>query len=230
MNKLILKTLVGSRAHGLEVETSDWDYRGVYCTPTSEILKLGGKVDQTSWLEGDTDETAYELGKFLQMALKSNATVLEVLHGPEIECTQEGKELKKLFPYLWSSHGVLDAFRGYSLNQRKKFLEDKDSRPWKYAVAYIRVLLMGQQLLRHNILTINVNDLWKSIPDDTFSCLGYGIDLREIKRGMWSKGKIVDWAQHLEAELVKAYEANPNHNNNPDMVNEWLLKVRRANW
>src|ERR1700723_3116004 len=116
-HKLILKTLVGSQAHGLATPQSDKDHRGVFIMPTSEFLKLGSKVDQTNWIEGDVDDTSYELGKFLMMATKSNATVLEVLHGPAIECTPEGLALKALFPYMWKSRGVLDAFRGYSLNQ-----------------------------------------------------------------------------------------------------------------
>mgnify|MGYP001501964861 CR=1 FL=1 len=43
----ILKVLVGSRAHGLSTETSDYDYRGVFVQPTETILSLGGKVQTT---------------------------------------------------------------------------------------------------------------------------------------------------------------------------------------
>jgi predicted nucleotidyltransferase len=238
MNKMILKTLVGSRAHGLETPTSDYDYRGVFIAPTSEILKLGGKADQVSWNEGDTDDTAYELNKFLFMALKSNATVLEVLHGPVMESTPWGEELKSLFPYMWTSKGVLEAFRGYSINQRKKFLEDKDNRPWKYAVAYIRVLLLGIELLKHDSLTINVQKQFEIMPDYLDSNLNIHYDeefnyakaLRALKSGEYSKGMVIDWAQHLEGELVKAYETNPNHTNDPDKLNEFLLRARKAHW
>lgn len=55
---VILKALVGSRAHGLHTETSDYDYRGVHVLPTRDILSLGFKYSGTSWLEGDVDETS----------------------------------------------------------------------------------------------------------------------------------------------------------------------------
>jgi len=41
--KIILKVLVGSRAHGLANKDSDYDYRAVYVLPTSKILSLGYK-------------------------------------------------------------------------------------------------------------------------------------------------------------------------------------------
>lgn len=249
--KTILTTLVGSKAHGLDTKDSDTDVRGIFIVPTSEIVKLGGHISQTSWVEGeDKDATSYELAKFLFMAMKSNATVLEVLHGPAIVETELSKELKSLFPYMWSSKGVLEAFRGYSLNQRKKFLEDKDNRTWKYAVAYIRVLLLGIELLRNNTLTVNtkqqtqiLQDLdvawfYPDYPDTDKSASGadgyyypsFDLALRDIKDGKWSKGQILDWAEFLVLELVKAYEFNPNHQNNPDKLNEFLLKVRKENW
>lgn len=243
--KTILKALVGSYAHGLNTEGSDKDYRGIFILPTIDILKLGGHPQQTSWIEGEVDDTSYELSKFLFMAMKSNATVLEVLHSPVIEETIEGKELRELFPYMWTSKGVLDAFRGYSLNQRKKFLEDKDGRAFKYAVAYIRVLLLGIELLRNNTITVNVEEQEKlscmegatisTMPGLVFQTPGYQLEtnastLRGIKVGHYSKGAIIDLAQYLEHTLVQAYEANPNHVNNPDMLNDYLLKVRKDNW
>lgn len=245
VKKIIIKSLVGSYAHGLQTASSDKDYRGIFIIPTSDILKLGGHSQQTSWVEGEIDDTAYELGKFLFMAMKSNATILEVLHSPVIEETVEGKELRELFPYMWTSKGVYDAFRGYSLNQRKKFLEDKDGRAFKYAVAYIRVLLLGIELLRNNTITVNVEEQAKlpcmegatisSMPSNIFEPGGYEVVtnaqvLRGIKNASYSKGAIIDLAQYLEQVLTKAYEANPNHTNNINMLNDYLLKVRKANW
>ena len=37
----ILKVLTGSRAYGLDTPESDYDYHGVYVTPTSELLAIG---------------------------------------------------------------------------------------------------------------------------------------------------------------------------------------------
>ncbi len=237
-NKIILQSLVGSQAHGLATPDSDFDYRGVFIVPTSDILKLNSDVQSISWIEGKVDNTSYELAHFLHLAMQSNSSVLEVLVSPKEVVTPIGQELIALLPYLWSSNGVLNAFRGYAHNQRKKFIEDKDERPWKFAVAQIRTLLLGIELLKYGTMTVNVKEqglilkgftapLSLSNPD---SMANHATLSAMKERRFQDKGFVVDWANQLEKELVKAYEANWDHKNDPDKVNEFLLKVRRENW
>src|SRR3954447_11469464 len=107
----ILKVIVGSQAHGLATERSDYDYRGVFVVPTSELLKIGGDaVKHTSWIEGKEDDTSWEISKFLFMATKCNPTVLETFLAPfashfteSMEQAQLAVELRVLFPYIWNS-------------------------------------------------------------------------------------------------------------------------------
>jgi predicted nucleotidyltransferase len=55
----ILKCLVGSRAHGLHNEDSDYDYRAVYVNATTEILRIGHTYKGNHWVEGEKeDQTA----------------------------------------------------------------------------------------------------------------------------------------------------------------------------
>ena len=118
---------MGSRAHHLDNEQSDYDYRTVFLQPTSEILKLGVKQTKTDWNEKEEhnkDETGWELGHFMFLATKCNPTILECFLAPVIEATDEGIELRKQFSRVWNSIGVFNAFRGYGFNQRKKFLDD----------------------------------------------------------------------------------------------------------
>src|SRR5258708_8666676 len=107
----ILNVLVGSRAHGLNTDSSDYDYRGVFVTPTSELLKLGKRPDQTSWIEDKIDDTKWEVGKFLFLATKCNPTILEVFKAPTVENANLdqlgwGMELRELFDSVWSSQYV----------------------------------------------------------------------------------------------------------------------------
>ncbi len=236
--KTILRTLVGSRAHGLHTETSDYDYRGVFLVPTTDILSLGYKEKAVSWLEGQgEDATSYELAHFLHLATHSNPSILEVMVSPVIEETEEGKELRALFPYLWSSTGVLNAFCGYSKNQQKKFLEDKDARPGKYACAYLRVLLLGIELLEQGTMTVNIEEQEKK--------LGFNLDLQTtpftsdismvtrlkgVKNNEYSKGMVINWAEGLTERIKMAYNKNPNKETDLAKVNEFLLKVRKGNW
>ena len=128
MGETILRTLIGSRAHGLATAASDWDYRYVYVTPRLDLARaeLGqgvGRDEQWTKREGE-DVVGYEVGHFLKLALRSNPSVLEVLVGPAAEATERGRELRGLFPHLWSSADVRRAFGGYAHNQTRKYVDD----------------------------------------------------------------------------------------------------------
>jgi hypothetical protein len=92
---VILKSLVGSQAHGLAGPNSDYDYRGVFIVPTDELLSVMPKYDNTSWIEGKEDNTAHELRDFLQLAIHSNPSILETLVSPVKEEDSWGAELRE---------------------------------------------------------------------------------------------------------------------------------------
>ena len=239
MNTQILKVVVGSQAHGLANPKSDYDYRGVFVTPTSEILKLGNTKIQTSWTEGKDDDTSWEIGHFLNLATHCNPTILETLLAPTnisflgadrvpyprevVRAWDLGQELQALFPHVWNSTDVMNAFIGYGLNQRKKFFDDKDKRASKYAVAYLRTLYQGWELLSTGTFTVRVADTevgdwlksWKAMSS------------KEI---LENAGEVIDACLFWEKKLRKAYENNPNKETDFDRVNEFLLKVRKDFW
>lgn len=218
---VILKCLVGSRAHGLHNEDSDHDYRGVYVIPTKEILSIGHKYKGSHWLEGETDQTSYEIGHFLQLATKCNPTILEVFKAPMLDIhpiiNEFAEKLRDLFPYCWNPNDVFNAFVGYGCNQRKKFLEKKDKRGPKYAVAYIRTLYNLIDLLRDGEFDLEVkNSLQKEM-------------LLEIKDDKWSDGKVIDLANKLiqQAEITRD---TCKHRPDIEKVNEYLMYVRESFW
>jgi len=216
--KVILKVLVGSRAHGLADENSDYDYRAVYVLPTSKILSLGFKYHGNDWIEGKEDNTAYEIGHFLKLATQCNPTILEVFRAPVIEATEDGKKLRELFPYVWNTNDAFNAFIGYGLNQRKKFLDRKDNRQDKYAVAYIRVLnqLINLLILERLIIEIHPQDV-KDL-------------LKRFKNGNYSYGEVIDKAEYYIELAKQARDNNTYHEANIDKVNEFLLNIRRRYW
>jgi predicted nucleotidyltransferase len=216
----ILKVLVGSRAHHLHTEESDCDYRGVFVVPTSEILKLGGNIKNTNWIEGDNDNTTWEIGHFLQLATKCNPTILETFLSPVEDATPLGMKLRNLFPHVWNSQYVRDAFIGYSHNQRKKLLDGKDARPHKYATAYLRTLYNARELLETGTFTIDIGNT------------EFGEYLRRVKYKDpdITTGEIIDRCNMLELEVHRAFAANPDKQTDVDIVNEFLLDVRKNNW
>lgn len=218
----ILKVLVGSRAHGLHTEESDYDWRGVFVTPTQDILKIGGTTQQTSWIEGKEDDTSWEVGKFLLMATKCNPTVLEVFkcstHPVAIQHALWGMRLQGLFPHVWNSNDVRNAFVGYGLNQRKKFLDNKDVRPHKYAVAYLRTLYMATQLLETGDFSVDMTN------EPIFPVL------KRWKNKDYGLGEVIDITREWEGKVEVAYQKNPDKKTNIDPVNEFLLQVRKDFW
>ena len=221
--KIILKVIVGSQAHGLANKDSDYDYRGVFAVPTSEILSLGANIKTTQWIEGNQDDTSWELGKFLFMATKCNPTVIETFLAPDdprhkIYSLELREELRGLFPHVWNSRGVKDAFIGYGLNQRKKFFKNQDDRAPKYAAAYLRVLYNAWELLSTGTFSIDLTDT------PIFE------DVKRFKAGDYEIGEVIQACFEWETKVLKAHKANPNKETNTEPINEFLLRVRKRLW
>ena len=231
MSNEILRVLVGSHAHGLATADSDIDYRGVYVAPTSQILSLGqakAKGKTPHWVEGENeDATSYELGHFLFLALKCNPSILEVFMAPVVTANPLGTELRKLFPYIWDADLMVKAYCGYSLNQRKKFLDNHLGRRWKFAVAYLRVLIQGIQWLDTGRFTLEVPTIVRGVAIQDFPRY-----LTAVKRGGVSVGDVVDTAETLQELMRSLKEDAPFAYQcaSPGYVNEFLLRVRKENW
>lgn len=200
--KVIHKVLVGSRLHNLYNENSDYDYRGVHMHDMRDVFNPFKKLKNTHWIEGDVDNTSYELMDFCKVATKGNPSIIEVLFSNKVEETTEiGKEMvdnKRKF--LHSTH-IFNAFRGYAHNQYKKMnLFVPDERTPKFAVAYIRVLHQGMQLLEHG-------EYDNQLQGD-FRNYVYNIKYN------WSNDLIPDLSKKfadLEAQFAVVYSENQNN-------------------
>lgn len=214
---VILKVLVGSRAHNLHSKDSDYDYRAVYVLPTSDILSIGYKYKGTNWCEGEVDNTAYEIGHFLQLAKQCNPTILEVFKAPIVEATEDGKKLRELFPYVWTPERCFDAFVGYGINQRTKFLKKKDNRQNKFAVAYLRTLYHLAELIRTNDFNIK-------IPDGAFKDV-----LMRYKNGDYGIGEVVQHAEDI-IEDIRIMMPQCKQEQDVKKLNDFLIDIRRRYW
>lgn len=217
--KLILKVLIGSRAHGLHNLDSDMDYRGVYVYPTQDILSLDYVYKGSSWIHGKEDQTLYELGHFLHLAMKCNPTILEIFMAPVEEADVIGKALQDLFPYVWNPADAFNAFTGYSKNQQKKMLDKKDGRERKFAVAYLRTLWNLYDLLTTGRFSLEVTDQ------------DFKQELLDIKygSGKLDAGYIINRAEELE-ERARTVLPMCLHKPDQKKVNDFLLYVRKEYW
>lgn len=225
----ILNVLVGSRAHNLARPDSDYDFRGVFVVPTVDLLALGKNTKTTQWIEGKIDDTSWELGHFLNMAIHCNPNILDVFRADpiplEIEDTlaaATGALLLRLWPHVVSRRQARDAFLGYAHNQFKKMMDQEavdTPRVWKYGTTYLRVLQQGVELQLTGAYSLAIEDpAWRD-------------QLRAVREGRCSRGEIIDNAVAAQARLYSA-ETQSVLPDAPDMeaVNHFLLETRRRYW
>ncbi|WP_240935711.1 DNA polymerase beta superfamily protein [Hymenobacter sp. HDW8] len=113
---ILFEAISGSRAYGTHLPHSDTDLKGVFILPETEFYGL----DYVPQVANETnDEVFYELRRFVELLLKNNPTVLELLGTPP-DC-------------VISRHPLFAAFRAEDFLSklcRQSFAE--------YAVAQIR--------------------------------------------------------------------------------------------
>lgn len=163
--KIITKVLVGSRLHGLALPDADWDWRGVHIHTLKEVLSPWSKVKNTDWIEGDQDNTSYELADFCKQATHGNATILEVFFSDQVkETTPIAEEMRANWLRFMDTDRFVMASRGYAANQLNKMqlFDDigvKDQvRTAKFACAYLRVMWQCDRFLRSGAFPCQVTD------------------------------------------------------------------------
>lgn len=165
MQKQIAKVLVGSRLHGLHTDSSDFDYRGIHMHSLHDKLSPFKTLKNTTWIEGDEDNTSYELADFCKQAVHGNATILEVFFSDKvIETSPIHKELRENWKKFMDSKRFVAASRGYAHNQWNKFYNFEDvggngqHRTAKFAVAFLRVMWQCEQFLLKGEFKCNLED------------------------------------------------------------------------
>ena len=125
-NNIIILTLGGSHAYGMDKEGSDLDVRGIALNSKSDIL-LGTDFEQV--VDVDTDTTMYSFNKMIQLLASSNPNTIEQLGClPEhyLHLSKIGKELldnRKMF----LSQICVHTFGGYAGSQLRR-MENKAAR------------------------------------------------------------------------------------------------------
>lgn len=216
---ILTEVLVGSRLHGLHTPLSDWDYRGIHIHPLKEVLSPFKTLKNTSWIEGDVDNTSYELADFCKQATHGNATILEVFFSDHIEKSSPiADEMRANWQKFIDMEKFVMASRGYAHNQYNKFYSFESQgvkgqeRTAKFAIAYLRVMWQCEQFLltgrfECTLVGSDIYDLCKLIKPLTVAELQP--HLPEIM------GKM----QEMQGRVTVAHEATTIHYT-PDI--EWI--------
>ena len=125
-NNIIILTIGGSHAYGMDKEGSDLDVRGIALNPKEDIL-LGTDFEQV--VDVETDTTMYSFNKMIQLLTSNNPNTIEILGcKPEhyLHLSEIGKELldnRKMF----LSKICIHTFGGYAGSQLRR-MENKAAR------------------------------------------------------------------------------------------------------
>lgn len=116
-NLLLLECISGSRAYGLETPKSDTDIKGVFYLPKEQFYGLN-YVAQVS--NETNDEVYYELGRFVELLIKNNPNILELLATPEDCILFRHPLITHLNIEMFLSKSCKETFAGYAFTQIKK--------------------------------------------------------------------------------------------------------------
>ncbi len=215
-DRVIFQCVIGSQAYGLADSESDIDRRGFYLPPAERHWSLYGVPEQLECHE--TQETYWEIQKFLILALKANPNVLECLYSPLVEkATPLAEELLGMRD-IFLSRLVYQTYNGYVMSQFKKMQADIRNHgevKWKHVMHLIRLLISGISVLRDGFVPVRVDE--------------HREQLLAIKRGEMTWEETEKWRRSLHTELDKAF-AETKLAERPDYekANDFLIKARRA--
>jgi uncharacterized protein len=116
-NLILLDTVSGSRAYGLDTQQSDTDTRGVFILP-QELYFGFNYCEQVS--SEKNDHVYFELGKYLKLLAKNNPSSIELLFAPQETVLYQHPLMEKIKPEPIMSRLCRDSFVGYALGQVKK--------------------------------------------------------------------------------------------------------------
>jgi hypothetical protein len=213
---VIYRCVVGSRAYGLDDETSDTDRRGIFLPPAHLHWALYGIPEQ---LENDAlQQCDWELQKFLVLALKANPNVLECLYSPLVDiCTPIAEELLECRS-MFLSQLVYQTYNSYVLSQFKKMEQDLRNQGKvrsKHAMHLIRLLLSGITVLNEGFVPVKVEE--------------HREKLLSIKYEQMPWEAVNAWRLELHEQFDRAF-ANTHLPERPDyaQANDFLVRARRS--
>lgn len=116
-NLLLLECVSGSRAYGLETGDSDWDLKGVFFLKKADFYGLE-RASQVA--DAKNDQVYTELGRFVELLLRNNPNMLELLATPPAAIRYRHPVMDELRPELFLSRRCKESFAGYAISQIRK--------------------------------------------------------------------------------------------------------------
>jgi predicted nucleotidyltransferase len=239
---LIIRSLVGSTIHGLQLEgTDDRDEMGICIEPPEHVIGLRyfetwvyrTKPEGVRSEAGDLDLVVHSLRKFARLALKGNPTVLLLLYVKPDDLllrTPLGDQLQALAP-AFASRQAGKAFLGYLTAQKQRLLGERGQlrvhRPelvdehgydTKYAMHMLRLGYQGRELLQTGRISLPMREHER---ERVFA----------VRRGQVAFNDVLTEIGELERELEDLLESSPLPPQ-PEhaAVDDLLVRAYREHW
>ena len=117
-NDLILfECISGSKAYGLDSADSDTDIKGVFVLPKSIYYGLDYVATVA---DNKNDEVYYEIGRFVELLVKNNPTVIEMISTPDTHVLFKHPSFDLFKKEQYLSKLCKDTFSGYAKSQISK--------------------------------------------------------------------------------------------------------------
>jgi hypothetical protein len=125
---ILLDCVSGSTAYNLNVVGSDVDKKGIFMMPQKQLY---GFERQEQIANATNDEVYFEIGRFLDLLVKNNPNILELLNTPAEHMLFRNPLMDLVKPADFLSKLCMDTFAGYAQTQIKKAqgLNKKINRP-----------------------------------------------------------------------------------------------------
>lgn len=217
-NRLQFEFVRGSHLYGLNTAESDLDTGGLFIADRDHFLGLG--LDYQEQVSDERNDTTwYEIGKFCNMLLKSNATVLEALFVPKDKMIVPPSELvQPLFENKkeFITKQCFMPFVGYALEQikkarglNKKIVNPVNERltPFDFAYTFYN---QGSTKIRNWLDNRGLNK--------DFCGLVHIPNMHD------TYGVYYDWGAHFEANGIKSFDEIKDDNLRRFIVNFYRLE------
>lgn len=114
---ILLDCISGSTAYNLNIKGSDVDKKGIFIMPQHQLY---GFDQQEQIANATNDEVYFEIGRFLDLLVKNNPNILELLATPPEFVLFRHPVMELIKPEDFLSKLCLDTFAGYAQTQIKK--------------------------------------------------------------------------------------------------------------
>lgn len=116
-NLILFEAISGSKSFGLDTPTSDTDIKGVFYLPKERYFGL----EYIPQISNETNDIVYyEIGRFVELLIKNNPNILEILASPQDCILYKHPLMDKFALNDFLSKLCKDTFAGYAITQIKK--------------------------------------------------------------------------------------------------------------